>query len=90
MKLTSIIAIYGLFWVMAAFIVLPFGVRTSDELGTAKVAGQADSAPGNFAPRKIVIRATILSALLFGFFYANYFNEWITVADLDLTTYLGH
>lgn len=89
MKLTSIIAIYGLFWVMAAFIVLPFGVRTSDELGTAKVEGQADSAPGNFAPRTIVIRATILSALLFGFFYANYVNDWITVADLDLTTYIG-
>lgn len=90
MRWTSIIAIYGLFWVMAAFIVLPFGVRTSDELGTPKIEGQADSAPANFSPRKIVIRATILSLLLFGFFYANYFNEWITVADLDLTTYIGH
>ena len=90
MKITSIIAIYALFWVMAAFIVLPFGVRTHDELGTAKVPGQVDSAPGNFAPRRIVLRATILSALMFAFFYANYFNEWITVADLDLTTYFGH
>lgn len=90
MKWTSIIAIYGLFWVMAAFVVLPFGVRTHDELGTAKVTGQADSAPGNFSPRKIVIRATILSALMFGFFYVNYFRGWITVADLDLTTYFGH
>jgi hypothetical protein len=27
---------------------------------------------------------------MFAFFYANYFNEWITVADLDLTTYIGH
>lgn len=90
MKWTSIIAIYGLFWVMAAFVVLPFGVRTHDETGTAKIAGQADSAPANFAPRKIAIRATILSALMFGFFYANYFQQWITVADLDLTTYFGH
>jgi predicted secreted protein len=90
MKITSIIAIYGLFWVMAAFIVLPFGVRTHDELGQEKVLGQADSAPGNFAPRKIAIRATILSAVMFGFFYANYFNGWITVADLDLTTYFPH
>jgi len=90
MKWTSIIAIYGLFWVMAAFVVLPFGVRTHDELGTAKIVGQADSAPANFSPRKIAIRATILSALMFGFFYANYFQQWITVADLDLTTYFGH
>lgn len=90
MKWTSIIAIYGLFWVMAGFLVLPFGVRTNDETGTANVEGQAESAPANFSARKIVIRATILSALMFGFFYANYFNEWITVADLDLTTYIGH
>lgn len=90
MKWTSIIAIYGLFWVMAAFVVLPFGVRTHDEVGAAKIAGQADSAPANFSPRKIAIRATILSALMFGFFYANYFQQWITVADLDLTTYFGH
>lgn len=90
MKITSIIAIYGLFWVMAAFIVLPFGVRTHDELGQEKVLGQADSAPANFDPRKIAIRATILSAVMFAFFYANYFNGWITVADLDLTTYVSH
>jgi len=90
MRWTSIIAIYGLFWVMAGFLVLPFGVRTSDEAGAARIEGQADSAPANFSARKIVLRATILSALMFGFFYANYFNEWITVADLDLTTYFGH
>ena len=35
MKLTSIIAIYALFWVMSAFMVLPFGVRTHDEAGFA-------------------------------------------------------
>lgn len=90
MKITSIIAIYGLFWVMAAFIVLPFGVRTHDELGQSKILGQADSAPGNFNPRRIAFRATILSALMFGFYYANYINSWITVADLDLTTYFAH
>ncbi|MCY1671487.1 DUF1467 family protein [Novosphingobium sp. SL115] len=90
MKLTSIIAIYGLFWVMSAFLVLPFGVRTHDEMGQGKIAGQADSAPANFVPRRIVLRATVLAAVLFGLFYANYFNGWITVADLDLTTYLSH
>lgn len=44
MKWTSILAIYFLFWVMTAFLLLPFGVRTHDELGEAKTAGQADSA----------------------------------------------
>jgi len=90
MRITSIFAIYGLFWVMAAFLVLPFGVRTHDELGKEKVLGQADSAPGNFDPRKLVIRATLLSAVMFAVFYANYFQGWITVEDLDLTTYFSH
>ena len=44
MKWTSVLAIYALFWVMSAFILLPFGVRTHDEAGIPKVPGQADSA----------------------------------------------
>ncbi|MFN3469090.1 MAG: DUF1467 family protein [Novosphingobium sp.] len=90
MKITSIIAIYGLFWVMAAFLVLPFGIRTPDETGHAKVAGQADSAPSNFNPRRIVLRATVVSAVLFAAYYANYNHGWVTVADLDITTYMSH
>ncbi len=54
MTWTSIIAIYLLFWVMTAFVILPIGVRTHDELGLPKTPGQADSAPGNFQPRKIL------------------------------------
>jgi len=83
MQWTSIIAIYALFWVMGAFIVLPFGVRTHDEAGLEKVPGQADSAPVNFRPGRIAVRATIVSLLLFAAFYANYVNDWIGPADLD-------
>ena len=89
MKWTSIIAIYALFWVLSAFLVMPFGVRTSDELGIEKVPGQAPSAPGNFNPRRIVFRATVLSVVLFGLYYANYVNRWITIADLDIAPLLG-
>jgi predicted secreted protein len=83
MKWTSIIAIYALFWVMSAFLVLPFGVRTHDEAGMEKVRGQADSAPANFRPRRIALRATVLAIVLFGLFYVNYVNDWIGPADLD-------
>lgn len=90
MKLTSIIAIYALFWVMSAFIVMPFGLRTRDELADGerlheKVPGQADSAPVNFQPRKVAARATVLAAILFALFYANYLNGWIGIEDLDIT-----
>lgn len=89
MKLTSIIAIWALFWVLSAFLVMPFGVRTADEMGVAKVPGQAPSAPANFNPRRIILRASVLSTVLFWLYYANYVNHWITIEDLDIAPLLG-
>jgi predicted secreted protein len=83
MSWTSIIAIYALFWVMTAFVILPIGVRTHEELGLPKVPGQADSAPGNFQPGKILLRTTLLSATLFGLYYTNYVNGWIDRHSFD-------
>ena len=83
MKWTSIIAIYALFWVLSAFLVMPFGMRTHEEEGIAKVPGQAESAPASFRPGRIMLRATILAAVLFGLYYANYVNGWIGVEDLN-------
>lgn len=83
MKWTSIVAIYALFWVLSALLVLPFGVKTHDEAGLAKVAGQADSAPAHFNPRRIAGRATVLALVLFGLFYLNYVNGWIGTDAFD-------
>jgi predicted secreted protein len=83
MNFTSIIAIYALFWVMSAFLVLPFGVKTHEELGLEKTPGQADSAPGNFRPLTILLRTTLLSAALFGLYYANYIYGWIDRHSFD-------
>jgi predicted secreted protein len=83
MRWTSIIAIYTLFWVLSAFLVMPFGVRTHDEAGVAKVPGQADSAPANFDALRIVKRATVVALVLFGLYYANYLNAWITPETLN-------
>lgn len=83
MNWVSIIAIYSLFWVMSAFVILPIGVRTHEELGLEKVPGQADSAPGNFKPGVILLRTTLLSAALFGLYYANYVNGWIDRNSFD-------
>ena len=83
MTWTSMIAIYVLFWVMTAFAVLPIGIRTHDELGIEKVTGQADSAPGNFRPKVVILRTTLVSALLFGLFYANYIYGWLNRNSLD-------
>lgn len=83
MNWTSIIAIYALFWVMSAFLLLPFGVQTHDEAGIEKVPGQADSAPANFRPGRVALRATLLAAVLCGLYVANYINGWVTPQDID-------
>jgi len=84
MSWTSIAAIYLLFWVITAFVVMPFGVRTAEELGIEKVRGQADSAPANFKPLRVVLITTALSAVVFGLFYANYVNGWIGPSDVNI------
>ena len=84
MQWTSILAIYFLFWVMSAFVLLPFGVRTAEDEGLEKVPGQAESAPVNFRPGPLVIRATILSALLTSLFVLNFEYGWVSAEDLDI------
>lgn len=83
MNWTSIIAIYVLFWVLCAFVILPIGVKTHEELGLEKTRGQADSAPGNFRPGIIILRTTLLSAALFGLYYVNYTQGWIDRHSFD-------
>ena len=83
MRFGSIVAIYFLFFSFSAFALLPFGVRTSEELGETKVPGQADSAPHRFDLKRHLIRAALLAAVLFGLYYANWSYGWIGVDDLD-------
>lgn len=90
MRWTSIVAIYALFWVLGAFLVLPFGIRTHADAeregkDSGMVPGQVASAPLEFRPGKIARRATVVSLILFGLFYANYTQGWITVADVDIS-----
>ena len=84
MAWTSIIAVYALFWVMSAFILLPFGVKTADEAGVPKVPGQADSAPVNFRPGRVALRATVLSIVLTTLWVLNWEYQWITVDMIDI------
>jgi len=83
MKWTSISAIYFLFFVASAFFLLPFGVKTHEEVGAERVPGQADSAPHQFSLKRHLLRAALLAVVLTGAYYANYVNGWITAKDLD-------
>lgn len=82
MRLVSAIAIYFLFWMLTLFAVLPFGVRTSDEAGTPRALGEADSAPANPRMWRKAAWTTVIATVLFAAFYANYVNGWILLADI--------
>lgn len=84
MNWTSIVAIYALFWVMSAFVLLPFGIRTHEEMGIEKTPGQADSAPANFRPGRLALRACLLAAVLTTLYVLNYIYGWITPDDFSL------
>jgi predicted secreted protein len=83
MQLSSIVAIYFLFFAFSAFALLPFGVKTTEEVGGERVPGQADSAPHRFDLKRHLIKAAIVGAVLFAIYYANWTFGWIKPEDLD-------
>jgi predicted secreted protein len=83
MQAGSVLAIYFLFFVASAFLLLPFGVRTDEEAGTPKVPGQADSAPHRFDLKRHLLRAAVLAAVLTAIYIANWRFGWIEAGDLD-------
>jgi predicted secreted protein len=84
MYLTSIVAIYFLFFAFSAFILLPFGVRTDEEAGLPRVPGQAESAPHRFDLKRHLLKAVVLAAILFALYYVNWTFGWVTPDDLDI------
>ena len=87
MRWNAALAIYVLFWVLAAFLVMPFGLRTHDDTKAELVQGQVSSAPVNFQPKRVAVRATVLSVVMFGLYFANYVYGWVTVDSIDVTNW---
>lgn len=83
MKLTSITAIFFLFFAASVFILLPFGVKTGEEAGAEHIPGQAESAPHAFNLPRHLLKALLLASLLFALYYANWSQGWVTIDDLD-------
>ncbi len=77
------LAIYVLFWAFSVFLVLPFGVRTSEEAGARHVPGTAESAPHEFSLRRVLLRTTIVATVLFALFVGNYEFGWVPANTFD-------
>lgn len=82
MRWTSIVAIYFLFWALSFFLVLPFRLqaRAGDD---RRVMGQAESAPPRFSFARTCGWTTVVAAVLFGLYYANYVEQWLPVQSLN-------
>ncbi len=77
MGTASNIAVFALVWVMCAFIVLPFGIRSHHDTGEEMLPGQDHGAPVNFRPLRVLGTTTALAAVVFGLWYLNYVNGWL-------------
>ena len=84
MSWKTVVAIYLLFWVMSAFLVLPFEAKAARAERAEPVAGQEAGAPPVWRPGRVALWTTIVSSVLFGLFYANYLNGWLTVDMIDI------
>lgn len=83
MQPVSIIAIFFLCWFLCLFVVLPFYAKTDREMGVEPAPGHADGAPHHFPAGRVALRTTIVAAILFGLFYANYHFGWVGSDILD-------
>ena len=80
------LATYMIFWVIVAFAVLPWRVRTAEEEGRAGVPGEMPGAP---ADPRLLWKAkwtTIVATALFAAYWLNDRQGWVTMADFPQFT----
>ena len=82
MGTASDIAVFALVWVMCAFIVLPFGIRSHHDTGEELLPGQDHGAPANFRPLRVLWMTTALAGVVFGLWYLNYVNGWLDASRI--------
>lgn len=75
---TSALAIYFIMWFFCLFLVLPFHARRGADGEGVTVPGEDKGAPPRFNAGRAALQVTLLSALVFGLYYGNYTQGWIT------------
>ncbi|MDO6413413.1 DUF1467 family protein [Sphingomonas sp. BIUV-7] len=85
MRLSSIIAIYSLFWSLSFFLVLPFRLQRKSG-PEAYVPGTVSSAPPSFSFARTCLWTTIVAIVLFGLYYVNYVMGWLPAETFDFVS----
>ena len=78
MQWTSALAIYFIIWFFCLFLILPFHARRAGEGQAVSIPGEDKGAPARFAAGRAALQVTLLAALVFGLYYANYAQGWVT------------
>lgn len=81
MSIAASFAIYFIIWWLTLFAILPFGVRSQIEAG-AVVPGSEPGAPHRAGMFRNVLLTTVVSAVLFALYYANYTLGIVTLDDI--------
>jgi predicted secreted protein len=81
MALGSMVAIYFVIWWIGLFAVLPWGVRSQHEDGNV-VPGTEPGAPVATRLLRIALVNTVFAGLVFGAFYLNWTQGWITLENV--------
>lgn len=81
MSVTAAFAIYFIIWWLTLFAVLPFGVRSQVEAGEV-VPGSEPGAPHRAGMLRNVAWTTVVSAVLFGLYFINYTQGFVTLDDI--------
>ena len=83
MRLSSIIAIYSLFWSLSFFFVLPFRLKRKGAGPARSIPGEMHGAPPSFSFGRTCLWTTIVAIALFGLFYLNYVMGWLPAEAFD-------
>jgi predicted secreted protein len=75
-------AIYLIIWWTVLFAILPFGVRTHEEMGEEAVPGATESAPHTPHLLPKIVATTIVSSIVFAVVYMIIVQRVITLDDI--------
>ena len=78
MSIAASLAIYFIIWFFCLFLILPFHARRAGEGQAVSIPGEDKGAPARFAAGRAALQVTLLAALVFGLYYANYTQGWVT------------
>lgn len=81
MSWPAALAIYFVIWWTILFAVLPFGVRSQIEEGHV-VTGSEGGAPARPRIAEKALWTSLVAAVIFAIYYANYVTGFITLDDL--------